>query len=110
MEGVGQFAAAGHDAENSRAACGGGLKALQDQGAGAFGHHEAVAVLRKRPGGGVRWFVVGRKRREQGKAYLGLRINRAIGCDTEGGIGLATPDCLDAELDRARAGCASRRE
>ena len=48
VEGVGQFAAAGDDAEDLGAARRGGLIAFQHQRAGAFGHDETVAVLRER--------------------------------------------------------------
>ena len=44
----GQFAAAGDDAEDRGAARDRGLIAFQHQRAGAFGHDEAVAVLRER--------------------------------------------------------------
>ena len=40
-----ELAAAGDDAEDGRAACGGSFQAFQDQGSGALGHDEPVAVL-----------------------------------------------------------------
>ena len=47
----------------------GGLIAFQHQRAGAFRHHEAVAVLGKRLGrGGMRRLVLRRQRRQQRKA------------------------------------------
>ena len=79
MEGIGQFAAAGDDAEDGGAARGRGLIAFQHQRAGAFRHHEAVAVLRERLGGGLRRIVLGRQRRQQRKANQRFRIDRAVG-------------------------------
>ena len=48
MEGVGELAATGNDAEDFCAARNGGVIAFQHQRAGALGHHKPVAVLGER--------------------------------------------------------------
>ena len=110
MEGVGQFAAAGHHAEDRRAAGDRGLVAFQHQRAGAFRHDEAVAVLGERLGRGLRRIVLGRQRRQQRKPDQRFRIDRAVGRDAQRGVGFAAADRFDAELDRGRAGRAGGRQ
>ena len=110
MEGVRHLAAAFQHAENLGAARLGGLVAFQHQGAGAFRHDEAVAVLGERPGGALRIVVAGGQRREQREADQRFRIDRAVGADAQRRLGLAAADRLDAELDRARARGAGGRQ
>ena len=110
MERVGQFAAAGDDAEDLGAARDGGFVAFQHQRAGAFRHHEAVAVLRERPDRRLRRIVVGGQRRQQREPDQGFRIDRTVGRDAQRGVRLAAADRLDAELDGAGAGGAGRRK
>ena len=110
VEGVRHLAAAFQHAEDLGAAGLGRLVAFQHQRAGAFRHHEAVAVLGERPRRALRLVVAGRQRREQGKADQRFRVDRAVGADAQRRIGLAAADRLDAELDRARARGAGGRQ
>ncbi len=110
VEAVGKLAAAGDHAADPRAARDRGVVAFQHQGAGAFGHDEAVAVLGKRLRRGLRRVVLDRQGREERKADQALRIDRAVGRNAQRGVGFAAPDRLDAELDRARARGAGGRE
>ena len=97
-------------AEDFGAAGLGGIVAFQHQGAGAFRHDEAVAVLGERPRRALRIVVAGRQRRQQRKADQRFRIDRAVGANAERGVGFAAADRFDAELDRARARSAGGRQ
>ncbi len=110
VERVGKLAASGDHAQDLRAARGSGFEALQHQRAGAFGHYEPVAVLRKRLRGLMRRIVLRRQRRQQREAHQCLDVDRGVGGDTERGTGLAAADRLDAELNGADAGGARGRD
>ena len=84
--------------------------AFQHQCAGAFRHHEPVAVLGERLRRCLWRVVLGRQRRQQRKPHQRFGIDRAVGRHAQRRIGFAAPDRLDAELDRGRAGCACRRQ
>ncbi len=110
VEGVRHFAAAFDHPEYLGAARLGVRVAFQHQRAGAFRHHEAVAILGEGLGGALRRLVAGRKRRQQREAHQRLRADRAVGADAKRGFRFAAPDRLDAKLDRARARGAGGRE
>ena len=110
VERIRHLAAAFDHAEDLGAARLGVVEAFEHQRAGAFRHHEAVAVLGERLGRCLRRIVRGRQRRQQREADQRLRIDRAVGADAQRGLGFAAPDRLDAELDRGRARGAGGRQ
>ncbi len=107
MEGIGQFTAAGENAENFRTACGSGVEVFEHQCASALGHDKAVAILRKGAHRALRRFVMGGEGGQQRKADQGFGVDRAVCCYAKRCVCFATADRLYAELDGGCAGGAS---
>src|SRR5215510_7122790 len=109
VERIRHLAAAGQHAEDLRPARNGGFVVLENEGSCSLRHDKAVAILGERLCRRLRGVVCGRQRRQEREADQRLRIDGAIGADAERSLGFAAADRFDAELDRARAGCAGGR-
>ena len=78
------------------------LELLEDHDAGAFAHHEAVAVLVERAAGLLRLVVARRERAHRREPADAHRRDRRFGSARDHDVGIVAADDLEGFADRVR--------